>query len=133
MEKASFEHWDNFLNNASLGVHLVASDGTILWANDLELQFLGYEREEYINRHVSEFHVDNDVIDRILNILAGGGMLHAYPARLRAKDGSIKHVLINSNVFSKDGEFVHTRCFTTSISEAVYDQLRMEMLESIDA
>ena len=127
MQNTSFEDSDNLLNNASLGVHLVGSDGTILWANDLELQCLGYEREEYINHHVAEFHVDNDVIDRILDILTGGGMLHAYPARLRAKDGSIKHVLINSNVFRKGGEFIHTRCFTTSISEAVYNQLRMEL------
>ena len=133
MVNTGLEHWDNFLNKASLGVHLVNSDGKILWANDTELQLLGYEREEYVNRHIAEFHADSDVIEKILGILTGGGMLHAYPARLSAKDGSIKHVLINSNVFSQDGEFMHTRCFTTSISEAVYNQLRMELLESIDA
>ncbi len=133
MENRGFEDWDNFLNKASLGVHLVSSDGKILWANDLELQLLGYEREEYVNRHIADFHVDSDVIEKILGILTGDGMLHAYPARLRAKDGSIKHVLINSNTFRKGGELVHTRCFTTSISEAVYNQLRMELLESIGA
>ena len=58
MENRGFEDWDNFLNKASLGVHLVGSDGKILWANDLELQLLGYEREEYVNRHIAEFHVD---------------------------------------------------------------------------
>ncbi len=52
MQNTSFEDFDDLLNNASLGVHLVASDGKILWANDLELQLLGYEREEYVNRHV---------------------------------------------------------------------------------
>ncbi len=130
MQNTSFEDFDDLLNNASLGVHLVASDGKILWANDLELQLLGYEREEYVNRHIANFHVDNDVIEKILRILTGGGMLQAYPARLRAKDDSIKHVLVNSNVFRKGGEFVHTRCFTTSISEVVYNQLRIELLES---
>ncbi|XYH99353.1 hypothetical protein ACMHYB_06155 [Sorangium sp. So ce1128] len=41
---------------------------------------------------------------------------------------SIKHVLINSNVYKRDGQFVHTRCFTSCISELVYDQLRGELL-----
>jgi hypothetical protein len=54
--------------------------------------------------------------------------LASYPARLRAKDGSMKHVLINANVFKRDGQFVHTRCFTSSISETVYEQLKSEML-----
>ena len=38
-------------------------------------------------------------------------------ARLRCKDGSIKHVIIDSNVLWKDGQFVHARCFTCDISE----------------
>lgn len=125
--REGFEDWQDFLDNASLGVHLVDAGGKILWANKPELSFLGYNPDEYFERHIADFHVDKDVIDRILAILSGGGMLHAYPARLRAKDGSIKHVMINSNVYQKDGQFTHTRCFTSGISEAVYDQLRREI------
>lgn len=40
----------------------------------------------------------------------------------------MKHVLINSNVFKRDGQFVHTRCFTSWFSETVYEQLKSEML-----
>jgi two-component sensor histidine kinase len=43
--------------------------------------------------------------------------LNNYEARLRCKDGSIRHVLINSNVLWKDGKFVRTRCFTRDITE----------------
>ncbi|WP_437984334.1 hypothetical protein [Sorangium sp. So ce117] len=43
-------------------------------------------------------------------------------------NASLEHVLINSNVFKRDGQFVHTRCFTSSISETVYEQLKSEML-----
>ncbi|WP_437531912.1 PAS domain-containing protein [Sorangium sp. So ce726] len=126
--KDRVEDWHDVLDNASLGVHLVDANGKILWANKLELELLGYAREEYINRHVTDFHVDKDVIDQILCSLAGTGKLASYPARLRAKDGSMKHVLINSNVFKRDGQFVHTRCFTSCISETVYEQLKSEML-----
>jgi PAS domain S-box-containing protein len=129
-QELGFEEWESFLNNASLGVHLVAGDGTIVWANSPELKLLGYESADYIGKNIADFHVDRDVINQILNILTSGGALHAYPARIRAKDGSIKHVLINSNVFKKEGTFVHTRCFTNCISEAVYNQLRGELLGS---
>ncbi|WP_437992433.1 PAS domain S-box protein [Sorangium sp. So ce145] len=122
------EDWHDVLDNASLGVHLVDANGKILWANKLELELLGYTREEYINRHVADFHVDKDVIDQILCSLAGTSKLASYPARLRAKDGSMKHVLINSSVFKRDGQFVHSRCFTSFISETVYEQLKSEML-----
>jgi len=126
-QKNRFEEWETFLDNASLGVHLVGEDGTILWVNKPELKMLGYTAEEYVGKSIVDFHVDRDVIERILTILTTGGTLLSYPARLRAKDGSIKYVLINSNVFRKNGKFVHTRCFTNSISKEVYTQLRAEL------
>ncbi|MEO8495019.1 MAG: PAS domain S-box protein, partial [Planctomycetota bacterium] len=43
--------------------------------------------------------------------------LRDYEARLRCKDGTIKHVLIDSNVLWEDGEFIHTRCFTRDLSQ----------------
>ena len=120
------EDWYRFLNNSTVGVHLVSADGEILWANDPELRFLGYTREEYIGHHIAEFHVDQEVITKILEILTGDGMLQAYPARLRARDGSVKHVLINSNVYFENGEFIHTRCFTNDISEMVSNLIQQE-------
>ncbi|WP_437318120.1 PAS domain-containing protein [Sorangium sp. So ce385] len=128
--QSRFEDWQDFLDNASLGVHLVDAGGKILWANKLELELLGYAPHEYIDRHIAEFHVDREVIDHVLGALAGAGRLLSYPARLRAKDGSVKHVLINANVFRRDGRFVHTRCFTSCISEAAYEQRRGELLRS---
>jgi len=36
---------------------------------------------------------------------------------LRAKDGSVRHVVISSNAYFRDGKFVHSRCFTRDITE----------------
>jgi len=36
---------------------------------------------------------------------------------MRAKDGSIKDVLINSTVLWENGRFVHTRCFTLDVTD----------------
>ena len=54
--------------------------------------------------------------------------LKNYEARLRAKDGSIKHVLISSNVLWKNGEFAHTRCFTRDITDRKHAEEEREQL-----
>ena len=102
----------DFVENAVEGLHRVGPDGTILWANRAELQMLGYRWEEYVGRHIAEFHLDADVIDDILKTLLSGGTLYDRPARLRCKDGSIRHVVIHSNGCFGDGRLRYTRCFT---------------------
>jgi PAS domain S-box-containing protein len=107
----------DFVENAVVGLHWVGPDGTILWANRAEMDMLGYSREEYIGRHITEFHADPEVINDILNFLNTGQEVHNYEARLRCKDGTLKHVLIDSNVYREEGRFIHTRCFTRDITE----------------
>lgn len=107
----------DLFENGAIGLHFVGPDGIILNANQAELDFLGYTRDEYIGRHIAEFHVDIDVINDILTRLSRKEILRNYEARLRAKDGSVKHVLITSNVLWQNGEFAHTRCFTRDITE----------------
>ena len=48
----------DFVENATVGLHWVGPDGRILWANQAELDLLGCSREEYIGRHIAEFHAD---------------------------------------------------------------------------
>ena len=57
----------DFLEHAVDGMHWVAGDGTILWANPAELELLGYARDEYVGHHIAEFHVDAATIDDILS------------------------------------------------------------------
>jgi PAS domain S-box-containing protein len=107
----------DFVENAAEGLHRVGADGTILWANRAELTMLGYRWEEYVGRHIAEFHVDAPVIESILGKLGAGETLYDQPARLRCKDGSIKHVLVHSNGCFQDGELRYTRCFTRDATE----------------
>jgi PAS domain S-box-containing protein len=89
---------EDFFENAAIGLHIVGPDGTILRANRVELERLGYRSEEYVGRNIAEFHADKLVIDDILNRLSHGEKLEKYPARLVARDKSIRHVLITSSV-----------------------------------
>ncbi|HYG76441.1 MAG TPA: PAS domain S-box protein [Planctomycetota bacterium] len=106
----------DFLENALECIHKVGSDGKILWANKAELELLGYAANEYIGRHIGDFHVDRAALDNILCRLGKGENLLNHPAQLRCKDGSIKDVLIHSNGHFKSGEFVYSRCFTRDIT-----------------
>ncbi len=107
----------DFFDNATIGLHWVGPDGTIIRANRAELNLLGYTAEEYIGHHIAEFHVDADVITDILHRLWAGKEVRDHEARMRCRDGSIKHVLIDSSVLWEDGNFIHTRCFTRDITE----------------
>ncbi len=111
------EELRDFVENASVAMHWVGPDGMILWANRTELETLGYTKNEYIGHHIAEFHADEPVIQDILCRLTNRETLSEYEARLRCKDGSIRHVVINSNVLWEDDKFIHTRCFTLDITE----------------
>ena len=132
---------EDFFENGATALHLVGADGTILKANKAELEMLGYSEDEYIGRHIAEFHADQKTIADILTRLTRGEKLDKYPAKLRAKDGVIKDVLITSSVQFCDGKFVNTRCFTTDITglKRAQDALKeseermRQMLESLPA
>jgi PAS domain S-box-containing protein len=111
---------EDFFENSAVGLHIVSGEGVILRANKAELALLGYSAEEYIGRHITEFHVDEPVIGDILNKLGSGDCLNSYPARLRAKDGSIKHVAITSNGRFEEGKFFNTRCFTIDVTRVYH-------------
>ncbi|HXU82995.1 MAG TPA: MEDS domain-containing protein [Polyangia bacterium] len=111
------EELRDFLENAVEGMHWVGPDGTILWANPAELALLGYPMDEYLGHDIREFHVDRAVVDDMLERLGRRETLRDWQARMRCKDGSVKHVLISSNALFRDGEFVHTRCFTRDVTE----------------
>ncbi|MEP6591453.1 MAG: PAS domain S-box protein [Gemmatimonadota bacterium] len=106
----------DLFDNASIGLHWVGPDGTVLRVNQAELELLGYTHEEYVGRNIADFHADQETINDILQALSAGVALHECPARLRHKDGSVREVLISSNVLFENGEFIHTRCFTVDVT-----------------
>jgi PAS domain S-box-containing protein len=115
--RQSQQDLEDFFENGAVGLHLVGADGTILRANQAELDLLGYTAEEYIGRPIAEFHADAHVIEDILQRLSRGEKLDKYPARLKAKNGLIKHVQITSSVQFHEGSFRNTRCFTVDVTK----------------
>jgi PAS domain S-box-containing protein len=118
----------DFVENAAEGRHRVGPDGTILWANRAELNLLGYRADEYIGRHIAEFHADAQAIAGILRRLQAGETVVDELSVLRCKDGSLRHVRITSNACFEDGRLRYTRCFTRNVTEQLQAQAERERL-----
>lgn len=107
----------DFFESAAVALHWVGPDGRILRANQADLDLLGYRDDEYVGRHVADFHIDRDIADDMLRKLAAGETVRHCEASLRCKDGSIRHVMIDANGLWEDAGFVHSCCFTRDITE----------------
>jgi PAS domain S-box-containing protein len=107
----------DFFDNASVALHLVGPDGIILRANQAELDMLGYRQDEYVGRHVAEFHVDPAESADILRRLTSGETIVEREVALRCKDGSVRQVLIDSSGSWQDGVFINTRSFTRDVTD----------------
>lgn len=103
----------DFFQNAPIAMHWLNGDGTVLWANQTEMNLLGYAPEEYIGQQIMKFCPDEkELVLEIFKQLGSGNAIADVPVRFRTKDGKIVHLLIDSNVaYNKDGLFGHTRCF----------------------
>nr|WP_173931178.1 PAS domain S-box protein [Chelativorans sp. Marseille-P2723] len=107
---------DGFFDNGAVALHVVDRDGTILRANKAELDLLGYDESEYVGRKITDFHADQDAAEEVLQRLMGGEKLHRYPARLVAKDGSVRHVLITSSGLPSNG--FYPQYLTVDVTDA---------------
>jgi PAS domain S-box-containing protein len=107
----------DFFEHATVGLHKVGPDGTILWANRADYELLGYTFNEYVGNSITVFHADAAAIADMLNRLHRGERLTDFSARLRTKDGSIKHVLVDSNACFENGKLAYTRCFTRDVTQ----------------
>jgi two-component system CheB/CheR fusion protein len=79
-----------------------------------------------VGRPISDFHADPRVAEDMLERLARGETLDSHEATLRARDGSLRFVLVSANVLWEAGRFVHARCFTRDISHLKQAQRAVE-------
>jgi len=115
----------DFIKNSNIGIHAVSPEGIIKYANQHELDVLGYTEDEYVGHHVSEFQFDKSCLEHMMNKLSKFEAFTNFPAMVYGKD-NIKYILYNSSVYDVNGEFIHTRCFGNEISEDVYHACVLE-------
>lgn len=132
----------DFFQNAPIALHWLSGNGHVLWANQTELDVLGYTAEEYIGQPIMKFCPDEEeLVLEIFKTLGSGNNIKDVPVRFRTKAGKIVPLLIDSNVaYTTDdkGEkaFGHTRCFIRDdtgrrVREARADVLVQETKRSL--
>lgn len=107
----------DFMQHAMIGMHWVDREGRTVWANQAELEMLGYDSADYIGQQLMDFHVDRAGIEAVFQQLLNNQPIKDHIAQMYRKDGSICDVSIDSSALFKDGKFIHARCFTRDISE----------------
>jgi PAS domain S-box-containing protein len=108
--------FEDFFENSVAAMHWVGADGTILRANQAELDLLGYSRADFIGRHIAEFHVDRSASDDILARLLSGEKLVKFPVKLQAQDGSVRCVLMSSSAQFRGGNFIKAQCVSLDLT-----------------
>jgi len=94
-----------------IAVHALSAAGLILFANEAELELLGYAEEEYVGRPISDFCGADALLD-LFQTLQKGEDLKSAPLQLKAKDGRFLSFLIDANGFyDASGNFTHTHGF----------------------
>lgn len=107
----------DFFENAPVGLHWIGPEGRILRANRAELALLGYSREEFVGRHISEFHEKPEIARMMLDLLRAGETFDDVEVSLRARDGSFRRVRLSADAFREADRILHARCMLRDVSQ----------------
>ncbi len=106
-------------DNIQEGLFFSTPGGRYVEVNDAMVQMLGYDsREELLQIDIpSQLYFSAEDRARYLELLQESGSLRNYEARLRRKDGSPIHVLINSfGLYDDSGRLLQIRGLTLDVT-----------------
>ncbi|MEY4387271.1 MAG: hypothetical protein RLY20_2554, partial [Verrucomicrobiota bacterium] len=125
---ARHEHeLQDLFDEASVGLVLLARNGKILRANKAFSELLGLKPEQMTGCGLADFHADAALVKLLLRRLAARQTLHNFATEFVAKDGQLRHVLVDANALWDKGRFVQSRWFVRDISRR--KALEHELLE----
>ena len=121
---------NDFFEGASVGLALVAPNGTLLRANRAFASMLDARNHQLVGTKLHSFHCDLPALDELLKRLRRHETLHNHPMELRSLKGETRHVLVEVDGRWERGAFLHSRWFVRDISRR--RQLERELLESTE-
>jgi PAS domain S-box-containing protein len=117
----------DFFNRAPIGLEWLSASGTILRANQAQLDLLGYAQKEYQGRYFKDFCADPSKGTELLEQLAAKETVHNFRMLLRCKDGTHRHILVDAHASWRDGQFPYFSIFSRDITDRV--KLERDILE----
>ena len=116
----------DFFDASPLGLLWVGADGRILRVNRAQLALVGCSGTDIFGRPLTDFFADPATAQDLLDRLRHRESLTDRLVRLRRKDGSAVHVLINANGLWEAEKLVHSRWFIRDVTRRV--ELEKEIL-----
>jgi hypothetical protein len=117
--RRSEHHLSNFFNLAPIGLAWLSPGGTILRANQAQLDLLGYTAEEYVGYNFLEFGTDSASGQELLEWLAQKEIVRNLRMTQRRKDGTMRHVLVDANALWSDNQFQYSSIFLRDVTDRV--------------
>jgi len=117
MPRAGEGELRDYLNEAAVGMHWLAADGTIIWANRTVLHLLGYEYDQFVGHPFAAFVEDPAAAEEMLRRIRAAENVRSCELRFRCGDGTLRWVRIEGNPWLQDGTFLHARCIVLDITE----------------
>ncbi|HEX4067676.1 MAG TPA: PAS domain S-box protein [Acidobacteriaceae bacterium] len=124
----------DYLDEAAIGMHWLAADGTIVWANRTVLHLLGYEYDQFVGHPFAAF-VDNPAAaEEMLRRIRAAENVRSCELRFRCGDGTFRWIRIDGNPWLQDGTFLHARCFVLDITEKRRaDEVQMKLAAIVES
>jgi PAS domain S-box-containing protein len=117
MLRRSEQNLTNFFEHSPIGLEWLSASGSILRANQAQLDLLGYSPEEYLGHFYGEFCAAPASAGALLERLAAKETIRNLPMAQRRKDGTIRQVLVDARSLWNAGQFLYSSIFTRDITE----------------
>jgi two-component system CheB/CheR fusion protein len=115
-----------FFEESPLALFWISPAGVILRANRAASNLLGHGAEELRSSQVSAFSAEAGGAERLLKRLSGRETITNQRLRLRNKEGSIRHVLVDANGLWEAGALLYSRWFVRDVTRSM--ELEQEIL-----
>ena len=106
-----------FIEPAPVAISFIDNNDNLIYANKAELDMTGFSKNEYIGKTFTHFYTPDVQVDEIKRKIKDHIQLINEDVCIKCKDGSIKHLLVSSNVHVKNSLYLYTMFISRDISK----------------
>lgn len=101
-----------FFHHAPAGIHLLADDGSVAYANEFDINLVGRDDnpETFIGHHVRQIYQDQRVVEDFMGRWGEDAPIINFRANFVRADEKVQPVLIYSTANASSGALENTRC-----------------------
>ena len=125
--RRSEQNLTDFFDHSPIGLEWLSAGGTILRANQAQLDLLGCSAEAYLGHFFGEFCTDPAGAYQLLERMAANETVRNLRMLRRRKDGELRLVLVDAQPLWNEGQFLYSSIFSRDITDRA--NLEREILE----